>query len=309
MLKVFEESGCVMRDFRHRMVSFAGLSAAVLIQAILSGQDPADDPVEPKVSFYLDQADARPGETALLTFSVETTEPLMEISIAIDFDESKVRVLEVAPLQNFVDGAPDLEAPAGIASTTVSNVDTDAGNQSTEGWLSVMARVAPEDPGFPLNVDGRLPLLAIKFLVLPDAHEGFSAVKFESVGPLDTVSNVLRNQVILASRRDTKLPPTTTEGGGINIIGEVGFFMRGDASFDQERDISDPILSLYFLFVGGMLLPCMDSADSNDDGRLDVTDGVFTLQRLFQTGGDFPDPSEWGEDPTVDDLGCAASGG
>ena len=35
---------------------------------------------------------------------------------------------------------------------------------------------------------------------------------------------------------------------------------------------------------------CFDAADSNDDGELDITDGIFALNWLFSTGRPLPPP-------------------
>jgi hypothetical protein len=52
-------------------------------------------------------------------------------------------------------------------------------------------------------------------------------------------------------------------------------------------------------------MACKDAADANDDGRLDISDAVFTLEYLFSGTRKplepFPDP---GTDPTEDALRC-----
>ena len=49
----------------------------------------------------------------------------------------------------------------------------------------------------------------------------------------------------------------------------------------------------------------MDAADSNDDGEINLTDGIFSLEYLFQRGpvpaAPFP---ERGVDDTADGLSC-----
>jgi hypothetical protein len=95
------------------------------------------------------------------------------------------------------------------------------------------------------------------------------------------------------------------KSGGVDIIGEVGFFMRGDTDFNQERDVTDPIVTLVFLFIGGSKMPCDDAADANDDGKVDISDAIETLSKLYLSQEPFPDPNQWGPDPTQDDLGCA----
>ena len=105
--------------------------------------------------------------------------------------------------------------------------------------------------------------------------------------------------------------PIASEGlsdGGLNIIGEVGFFMRGDSNYNLDRDISDPIMPLRHIFEAQSTLPCEDSAAANADGDIDVSDAVFTLIYLFAGGAPFPDPDAYGPDPTEDFLDCEEGG-
>ncbi|MBI4606203.1 MAG: hypothetical protein HY721_29910 [Planctomycetes bacterium] len=99
-------------------------------------------------------------------------------------------------------------------------------------------------------------------------------------------------------------------------FGEIGFFLRGNANGSavpegapwEAIDISDAIFLLSFLFLGGPQPPCMDAADSNDDGKADISDAVRTLGYLFGGGTTevtLPPPwPELGPDPTADDLSC-----
>jgi len=84
-------------------------------------------------------------------------------------------------------------------------------------------------------------------------------------------------------------------------------FVRGDANADGQRNITDAVFVLNFLFGSGEDPTCMDTADINDDGSVNITDGVYVLNFLFASGSDplspFPD---CGPDPTDDVLSCAA---
>ena len=88
-------------------------------------------------------------------------------------------------------------------------------------------------------------------------------------------------------------------------------FRRGDANGDGAFDISDPIRTLSYLFLGTAEISCEDAADADDNGRLEVTDGIRSLQRLFlEQGSALPPPFDaCGGDPTGDDLEtCEDSG-
>ena len=84
-------------------------------------------------------------------------------------------------------------------------------------------------------------------------------------------------------------------------------FIRGDSTGDGRVDITDPIHTLGYLFLGGPPPPCREAADSNDDAKVDIADPINTLQTLFLGSESIPPPYPLpGEDPTPDSLGCAA---
>jgi hypothetical protein len=84
-------------------------------------------------------------------------------------------------------------------------------------------------------------------------------------------------------------------------------FQRGDSNDDGKKDITDPIFTLAYLFLGGPRPPCLKSADVNDDGKLDITDAIYLLSHLFLGGPRPHDPfAACGLDSTADSLNCGA---
>ncbi len=84
-------------------------------------------------------------------------------------------------------------------------------------------------------------------------------------------------------------------------------FRRGDSNADGELNVTDGVFVLSHLFSGGNAPPCMQSADANDSGAVDLTDAVFVLNFLFSSGGEPAPPFvECGLDPTPDGLTCDA---
>ena len=87
-------------------------------------------------------------------------------------------------------------------------------------------------------------------------------------------------------------------------------FRRGDSNSDGRIDISDAVFSLQWLFTGGDTPPCLDAADVDDSGSIDLTDGHLINLYLFLGGAP---PVSVGSlltcqvDPSVDDLGCESS--
>ncbi|MBI4586861.1 MAG: hypothetical protein HY717_22840 [Planctomycetes bacterium] len=103
------------------------------------------------------------------------------------------------------------------------------------------------------------------------------------------------------------------KGGGFgrNAFCEVsqsqqnGHFIRGNVDGSAEVDLTDAIVLLTYMFLGGQGLSCEDAADVDDNGQLEITDAIRILTVLFL--GDTPPPPPYpnpGEDPTPDGLTC-----
>jgi hypothetical protein len=85
-------------------------------------------------------------------------------------------------------------------------------------------------------------------------------------------------------------------------------FRRGDANADGQIVLSDPIVILTALFLGGEPVPCEDAADADDDGAILLNDPILILFSLFMGGGPLPAPGPaCGPDPTADTLACGAA--
>jgi hypothetical protein len=100
------------------------------------------------------------------------------------------------------------------------------------------------------------------------------------------------------------LPAERGEFKILEII-DAGDFLRIDVNGDGQRDISDPNGVLGCIFLGQGELPCLDAADADDSGEIDLTDGIYAFKFLFMGGP--PPPAPWicGKDPTDDDdLTC-----
>jgi len=83
-------------------------------------------------------------------------------------------------------------------------------------------------------------------------------------------------------------------------------FLRGDSNNDGKVDISDPINTLNVLFSGSGNITCQDAADANDDNKTDISDAILTLNFLFSGGKNISAPHPGlGIDPTIDNLTCA----
>ena len=126
---------------------------------------------------------------------------------------------------------------------------------------------------------------------LPDGLQSVVARRDSLIGLLDIGTEPMRSTVLQYDESELRLVPAPA-------------FLRGDANFDGEVDLSDAIRLLVTLFQGGATIPCRDAADSDDSGELDISDAIRLLDFLFSGGDELPLPGtlELGIDPTPDAL-------
>ena len=76
-------------------------------------------------------------------------------------------------------------------------------------------------------------------------------------------------------------------------------FRRAYPDDNGAVQLTDGIYILNFLFLGGAAPICGDAADADDNGSIQLTDGIFILNFLFLGGSD----------PTCDDAADADDSG
>ena len=69
-------------------------------------------------------------------------------------------------------------------------------------------------------------------------------------------------------------------------------FYRADADDNGSVQLTDGIFILNFLFLGGGSPTCFDAADAANNGSVQLTDGIFILNFLFLGGAAPPAPGE-----------------
>ena len=76
---------------------------------------------------------------------------------------------------------------------------------------------------------------------------------------------------------------------------------------DSARvNIIDAIALFRHLFAGTFAPPCASAADANDNGTLEIGDGLSIMLYVFLGQQTLSEPLvSCGVDPTPDDLGCA----
>ena len=86
-------------------------------------------------------------------------------------------------------------------------------------------------------------------------------------------------------------------------------FIRGDTNEDGGVDLSDGVATLNFLFLGGTAPECRRAANANGSGGVDLADAVYTFNFLFLGGPPIPAPTgtcgiDEDEIPCVSYDGC-----
>jgi hypothetical protein len=170
------------------------------------------------------------------------------------------------------------------------------------GFLSnlpplVMVTADPRSGVVPLRVvfdaSGSLDPEGDSFTVHWDFGDGFIGV-----GPQVTrtfrIPGTYRVTVTLEAERG----PSASELIEILVLPEAGTpFVRGDVNADGAIDLGDPIRLIFALYGGGSI-DCLQSADTDDGGGLDLTDAIVLLNYLFLSGS--PPPAPFPECGAVD---------
>jgi hypothetical protein len=81
-------------------------------------------------------------------------------------------------------------------------------------------------------------------------------------------------------------PPNRYAGGTFKFEPStpVKIFHRGDPNNDGAINITDGIYILNYLFLGGPKPTCLEAANPNDDASINITDGIYVLNYLFLGG-------------------------
>ncbi|MEM7263527.1 MAG: dockerin type I repeat-containing protein, partial [Planctomycetota bacterium] len=238
---------------------------------------------EPAMAVIADDGEADPGETVDHFVRGSYQDALSGYAIGLSFDPTIVQATGISLDDTVAFGAPFF-APL---------IDNSA------GWLTaqVLSDVTtPIDTVFPPAVRGALLKTNLSFD--SDASPGTTTTL--------TIPGAVGNPLIATHFVDaggfTHLP---VRNHGQWTLSGVPLFIRGDANGSGDLpNIADAITILGYLFIGQALL-CLDAADVNDDGNVDVGDTIFVLNYQFIAG---PAPSapfpHAGIDPTPDPLDC-----
>ena len=70
---------------------------------------------------------------------------------------------------------------------------------------------------------------------------------------------------------------TLAFGAAPDLYGQSTAFKRGDADGDGVVDMSDAIVTLRYLFLRGTKGTCDDALDTNDDGKIQLGDAIYSF--------------------------------
>ena len=149
-----------------------------------------------------------------------------------------------------------------------------------------------------------------------DLHEITDPTSFDveidilpQIDLLRTGSNVLAIEVHNNSldSSDLSLSAELVYAGSDPVTGPM--FVRGDINGDNNHTISDAILVIRGIF-SGYHLTCVEAADVDNNGNLNIADAIKLLVYLFGGGEAPPAPfDEPGPDQDGDTLSCDESPG
>lgn len=167
--------------------------------------------------------------------------------------------------------------------------------------LGVLLDILPPYAGQVIPSTGiELEVARFYFDVQPDVFESLeTTIGFAPSPGTPVVDNVfvIGNQSVQPLTIDTVIE-----------VAVQNIFLRGDADGDLYLDLSDVINNLVFMTGACPECPdptCYKALDVNDNGVIDLADGVQLVNYLYTFGpppaAPFPEP---GPDPTPDDLTC-----
>jgi hypothetical protein len=261
--------------------------------------------------FIMEKAAAQKGDTVILTMSIESWRPIQGFDYALYFDARKLELISVAPVLSGGIGWDHFE------SHVLDRVGLPCVPDQCFLREDVWGRAvfSESDPGADLPGNTRNDVLEITFRVHDDAPSAFVDVEFLElyVNPDEPGTVDWNNQTHLRDGGTGHVFYSDVRfQGGILVDPPVGVpFLRGDANADGQLSVSDAIMIRRSLFQGGRAPSCIDAEDVDDNGTVQITDGIRLLEHVLLSSLDDlsniaqPFPAV-GLDPNLDALPCAS---
>ena len=162
--------------------------------------------------------------------------------------------------------------------TRIANLGQHWQDPSKKGAISAVVMKSQEHMALQPRRPQRIARLSVEARIPAGGACAPVSIHYEN-GGRSTVSGPVYNVVTFKGR---SYPPVL---GSTTILICPTQFRRGDANSDRLVDISDPIFTLSYLFLGGQAPACLEAGNANDDALLDLSDPVYLLESLFLGGG------------------------
>jgi len=184
---------------------------------------------------------------------------------------------------------------------------------------AVMDAGIPSGNFTPIPLGSDLEIVRLCYEVTTGAVSGETALQFAALAPNTTPIQAvcLRPNPTIPGGADVgeDVSTITSDNGSVLVIGD---FVRGDLDGSFTPTVTDVVILLRFLFptmgVPDVVIGCMDAADVDDDGVVNIADPLYLLAFTFGAGPPPPDPTfmtftdaDCGPDTVSDSLDCMTS--
>ena len=156
----------------------------------------------------------------------------------------------------------------------------------------------------------------VKALPACTANQEVAVVSYQNGGASQATANVTLSGnlgspkvAVIVDVDGVPFEPIIGAGVSITLGGGAPPFKRGDVNQDGKLNVSDGVAIARYVFGLGSqkakIDACKDSADANDDGAITTADALYVLNYLFTGGPVVKDPfTACGQDTTADALDC-----
>ena len=243
----------------------------------------------PRVEVRLQEAHAPPGAVATMRVGLRTERPLALLAWSLEYDPVALELVEPPELSRALEQLRERAEPASsfrfewfldeLAGRAQFLLVTDFSGL-VERAIPVGLMATAVTLRFHVRAETELGRYPITFTDAATAEYGGEFVRDGE--PIYNAAREAGEPFVLDDAFDGAVDVETWDGAVIAIIGDVGFFLRGDANLDAQLDVSDALTILDGLFLGGPPPACDEVADANLDGSVDLSDPVAILGFLFQ---------------------------
>jgi dockerin type I repeat protein/cohesin domain-containing protein len=255
--------------------------------------------------FTIGEAKGKPGSQIDVPFTMRADLDILGYTFSIDFDEEVLQVDSVEFPWQRPDGKPFF--------TKIYDADSNnrtPGNAGIDEGFFAGAFIIDSNAVqvLPANIDNMMAILHMT--IKPDAAVSSTRLRFIDGARMPHAQPTYNGIIVHFEDRYPTVHPEEANSfvildGRVTILPDIAVFSRGDSNDDGRLDLSDAVATLAFLYQAGSRPACLDAADFTDDGVIDISDPIASLNFLYLGG---PPPAApypaAGTDPTEDGLGC-----